>query len=46
MGAAAIESYLAYLANQRGVSPGTQAVAFNALVFLYKQFLLRDVGQL
>ena len=27
MGAAEIESYLAYLANQRGVSPGTQAVA-------------------
>jgi len=46
MGAAEIESYLAHLANQRGVSPGTQAVALNALVFLYKQFLQREVGQL
>ena len=46
MGAAEIETYLAYLANQRGVSPGTQAVALNALVFLYKRFMQREVGQL
>jgi hypothetical protein len=29
-----------------GVAPGTQAIALNALVFLYKQFLQKDVGQL
>ncbi len=46
MGAAEIESYLNYLGNQRAVSPGTQAIALNALVFLYKQFLQQEVGKL
>lgn len=46
LGAAEIEAYLNHLAIVRGVSPGTQAIALNALVFLYKQFLQQEIGQL
>ena len=34
-----IESFLTYLAVERGVAPATQNQAMNALVFLYKQVL-------
>lgn len=34
---AEVEHFLSYLANQRNVSPKTQATALNALVFLYKE---------
>ena len=30
-----VEQFLSYLANQRNVAPNTQALALNALVFLY-----------
>jgi integron integrase len=46
MGAAEIEAYLNHLSIHRGVSPATQAIALNAVVFLYKQFMKRDVGTL
>lgn len=46
MGAAEIETYLNHLGVQARVSPATQAVALNALVFLYRQFLKTEVGQL
>lgn len=41
-----IESFLEYLAVQRGVSINTQKTAMNALVFLYRQFLQRDALEL
>lgn len=39
MGRPEIEQFLSYLANTRNVSPTTQNVAFNAIVFLYKRVL-------
>ena len=38
-GASHVERYLSWLAVERGVSPGTQALALNALVFVKKVFL-------
>lgn len=46
MGAEDIAAFLSYLANQRDVAPNTQAQALNAIVFLYKQVLNRDIGTL
>ncbi len=44
----AVEAYLAYLATRRYVSTSTQAIALNALVFLYanviKQALPKDMA--
>ena len=34
-----VEQYLSYLANQKTVSPNTQSLALNALVFLYRDIL-------
>jgi integron integrase len=34
-----VEKFLSYLANQKTVAPKTQALALNALVFLYREFL-------
>ncbi len=34
-----VESFLSYLANQKLVAPKTQALALNALVFLYREIL-------
>lgn len=34
-----VEQFLSYLANQRNVAPKTQALALNAIVYLYKEFL-------
>lgn len=34
-----VESFLSYLANNKKVAPKTQALALNALVYLYKEFL-------
>jgi len=36
---AEVEKFLSYLANQRLVAPKTQALALNALVFLYREML-------
>lgn len=38
MGAVEIERFLSHLAVNKNVSPSTQGVALNALVYLYKQF--------
>ncbi|GLS91474.1 integron integrase [Psychromonas marina] len=34
-----VERFLSYLANQKKVAPKTQALALNAIVYLYKEFL-------
>ena len=39
LGPADVERYLSWLAVERGVSPGTQALALNALVFVKKVYL-------
>lgn len=46
LGAVDIAAFLSYLANQRDVAPNTQSQALNAIVFLYRQVLNRDVGAL
>jgi integron integrase len=46
MGAAEIERYLTYLATVRNVSKSTQNQALSALLFLYRQVLSREVGDL
>jgi len=45
-GAAEVRLFLNYLSIQRQVSSSTQNQALNALVFLYKQVLGRDLGEL
>jgi integron integrase len=45
MGEREIEAFLSYLAVQKDVSPGTQNQALNAIVFLYKDVLERDLGK-
>jgi integrase len=46
MGAAEIEQFLSHLAVEGHVSASTQNQALNALVFLYKRVLQREVGPL
>ncbi len=46
MGSAEVDEYLSWLAVVRRVSPGTQAIALNALVFLYDKFLEQPLGEL
>jgi integron integrase len=41
-----IENFLTYLGAHQHTSPSTQSTALNAIVFLYKQFLKCDVGDL
>jgi site-specific recombinase XerD len=41
-----VDAWLSYLANNRNVSINTQKTALNAIVFLYKQFLNKDLGQI
>jgi len=43
---AAVDAWLSHLANQRNVAVNTQKTALNAVVFLYKQFLQRDLPDL
>ena len=44
MGANEIREFLDHLALKRKVAPGTQKVALNAIVFMYKEVLQRDPG--
>ena len=44
MGKAEVQAFLTHLAAQRNVSAGTQNQALNALVFLYRHMLVRDLG--
>ncbi len=46
MGAVEVKNFLTYLATKKNVGGKTQNQAFNALIFLYKQFLNRDLGEL
>jgi len=46
MGATEVDIFLSWLAAHRNVSPGTQSIVLNALVFLYQRFYERDLGQL
>lgn len=46
LGAKDVDAFLSWLAVDRMVSPGTQAIALNALVFLFQKFLNRNLGQL
>ena len=46
MGAAEVDAYLSWLATHKYFSPATQAIVLNALVFLYKQHLGRELGAL
>lgn len=48
MGPVEVEAFLTFLATERHVSAATQAIALNALVFLYSKILdspLGDLGQ-
>lgn len=40
-----VNAWLSHLANNRHVAVNTQKTALNAVVFLYKQFLNRDLGE-
>ncbi|WHI48166.1 integron integrase [Microbulbifer sp. VAAF005] len=46
MGAAEVETFLTYLAVQGLCATNTQRVALNAIVYLYKQFLDREIPDL
>lgn len=46
MGGAEVDAFLSWLAAWRRVSPKTQAVALNALVFLYRHHLQVELGPL
>ena len=41
-----VDEFLSHLSVERHVSPATQKTALNALVFMYKQFLNNDLGEL
>lgn len=44
LGAPDIEKYLSHLAINRKLSPSSQGVALNSIVFLYKHILKMDIG--
>lgn len=46
MGADEVNTWLSHLANNRSVSVNTQKTALNAVVFLYHQFLNKELGKL
>ena len=46
MGAEEVDAWLSYLANERQVAINTQKTALNAVVYLYRQFLGRELGDL
>jgi len=46
MGPVEVDEYLSWLAARRQVSPATQAIALNALIYLYQRFLSVDLGTL
>ncbi len=46
MGAEQISAYLSYLATARKVSASTQTQALSAILFLYRQVLRRDLGEM
>lgn len=46
MGREEVDAWLSYLATKRNVAVNTQKTALNAVVFLYKQFLQCDLGDI
>jgi len=46
MGGAEVDAYLSWLATDRLVAPATQAIVLNALIYLYRQHLGRELGEL
>ena len=46
LGAAEVDAFLSWLGIRRQVSPATQAIALNALVFMYRHYFKVDLGQL
>jgi integron integrase len=46
MGSQHINAFLSHLGTQRHCSPATQRIALNALVFLFRQFLQKDLEKL
>ncbi len=46
MGADQITAFLSHLANERHCSPNTQRIALNALIYLYRKFLSRELESL
>lgn len=46
MGAVEVEAFLEHLATKKNVSPNTQKLVLNALVFLYHKFLNQPLGNL
>lgn len=46
MAAAEVDQYLSWLAVDRRVAPATQAIALNALVFMFQRHLHTDLGAL
>lgn len=46
MAEAEIDDFLSHLAVNENLAPKTQSIALNALVFMYKQFLAKELGQL
>ena len=46
MGAMEVNAWLSHLANNRNVAVNTQKTALNAVVFMYHQFLGRELGDL
>ncbi|MDP7153431.1 MAG: integron integrase [Gammaproteobacteria bacterium] len=46
LGAREVDAFLSWLAIDRHVAPGTQAIALNAVIFLFHRFLGRELGKL
>lgn len=46
VGSSGVEQFLSHLANDRKVAPATQNQALNALIFLYRNVLAIDLGQM
>lgn len=46
MGQADVSAFLTHLAVRRGVSPATQSIALNALVFLYAKIIEKPLGDI
>jgi integron integrase len=46
MGETEIDAWLSHLANNRHVAINTQKTALNAIIFLYKQFFGRNIGNI
>lgn len=46
MGSEEVDAWLSHLASNRNVAINTQKTALNAVVFLYKQFLKRELGEI